>query len=45
VGEKQRKNASEANIFVGSSIKDVVADADWIITALPKTEHVETVLT
>ena len=45
VGEKQRKSASEANIYVGSSIKDVVADADWIITALPKTEHVESVLT
>lgn len=27
------------------SIESAVVDADWIITALPKTEHVESVLT
>jgi 3-hydroxyisobutyrate dehydrogenase len=45
VGEKQRKSANEANIIVADSVHDAVKDADWIITALPKTEHVETVLT
>ena len=45
VGEKQRNSASEANIKVVDNIKDAVSDADWIITALPKTEHVEGVLT
>lgn len=45
VGEKQRKSAQEANISLADTIKDAVADADWIITALPKTEHVESVLT
>lgn len=44
IGEKQRKSASEANIDVAASIADAVKDADWIITALPKTEHVESVL-
>ena len=45
VGEKQRKSAEEANITVVDSIESAVSDADWIITALPKTEHVEAVLT
>jgi len=45
VGEKQRKSATEANIVVAESLKDAVANADWIITALPKTEHVQSVLT
>lgn len=44
VGEKQRQSAAEASLNVASSIQDAVKDADFIITALPKTEHVESVL-
>ena len=44
VGEKQRQSAAEASLTVASSVADAVKDADFIITALPKTEHVESVL-
>lgn len=45
IGEKQRKACQEAGIPLADSIKDAVKDADFIVTALPKTEHVEGVLT
>lgn len=45
IGEKQKKVAAEAGTQVVGTIKEAVEDADWIITALPKTQHVEKVLT
>ena len=44
IDASRRKMASEAGIKTTESIKDAVADADWIVTSLPKTEHVESVL-
>lgn len=44
VGEKQRQSAAEASLDIATSIEEAVKGADFIITALPKTEHVEAVL-
>jgi len=44
IGEKARKDASEAGIIVKTSLKECVTDVDFIITALPKTEHVAAAL-
>ena len=45
IGQIQKKAAAEAGTPVVDSIREAVEDADWIITALPKTEHVLEVLT
>ena len=39
-----RNAASESGILTVDSIAEAVSDVDYVITALPKTEHVETVL-
>ena len=44
IGEKQRQSATEASLEVATSIEEAVKGADFIITALPKTEHVEEAL-
>lgn len=44
IGDKQKKDAAEAGIHVKNSIKECVADVDFIVTALPKTEHVHQAL-
>jgi 3-hydroxyisobutyrate dehydrogenase-like beta-hydroxyacid dehydrogenase len=40
IGEKQKENAKQAGTKVASSIAEAVKNADWVVTALPKTEHV-----
>lgn len=45
IGDKQRQNATECGIAVQDSLSNTVKDVDWIVTALPKTEHVEAALT
>jgi len=44
IGDKQKQNAIECGISVEASLADTVRDVDWIVTALPKTEHVEEAL-
>lgn len=44
IGDAQKKAATAAGTPVAASIKDAIKDADWIVTALPKTEHVDNVL-
>ena len=44
INEATRKSASEAGITAHDNIASTVQGADFVVTCLPKTEHVETVL-
>lgn len=44
LSEQVRKDTTASGINNATSIKDAVANADYVVTCLPKTEHVESVL-
>lgn len=44
IGDKQVQSAQEAGITVSASMSDACKEVDFIVTALPKTEHVEKAL-
>ena len=45
IGDRQKQNAGESGIKVATSLADCVKDVDFVVTALPKTDHVERALT
>ena len=44
IGEKPQEAAKEAGLTVVNSIAEASSDVDYVVTSLPKTEHVRQVL-